>query len=494
MKSQLSRTFISGVIIMSLFNCNAADNETTLRRAAVADRFYTGNPAKLRVEIEQYLTAGKKLKEHPQIIISPHAGFVFSGPVAGIGFATIDKNVKKVILIGPSHQKYFSGISIPEVDAYETPFGNIPLDKKDIKKLRANSLVNAHADAHDQEHCLEVQLPFLQVILSDFTIIPIIVGNVKKTADIADLIHPLIDKKTLVVISSDFSHYHSHNDAKNIDKRSLETILEGNPAGFLDACGETPIRIAMQLALRMNLKPKLLDARNSFETAPQHGAGDRVVGYASLVYLPDKNGSSAEKVPEEGTTSDNNTQPQNELFDDDKSFMLTLARNALNQAVKGENPPEPKDIPAVMQQNCGCFVTLTRQGNLRGCIGYIEGIKPLYQAIIDNAKNAALSDPRFPNVTPDELKNIKVEVSVLTPPEPFTYNDPDELLSKITPGVDGIILKKGMRQSTFLPQVWDQLPDKVNFLEHLAMKAGMGRDDWKDAQYKKYQAIHFEEK
>ncbi len=482
-----------GVLIMSLFNCNAAD-EPSVRRPAVANRFYTGNPSELRKEITRYLSAGTALKEHPQIIISPHAGYVFSGPVAGIGFATIDKNVKKVILIGPSHQKYFSDISIPDVDAYETPFGNIPLDKKDIKKLRSNPLVHAHEDAHSQEHCLEVQLPFLQVILSDFTIIPIIVGNVKKPTDITDLIHPLIDKKTLVVISSDFSHYHSHKDAKNIDKRSIETILSGNPAGFIDACGETPIRIAMQLALKMHLKPKLLDARNSYETAPQHGAGDRVVGYASIVYLPDKNGPSAKEVPEEGTTSDNNTQSQNELSDDDKSFMLTLARDALNRAVKGEKPPVPKDIPAVTQQNCGCFVTLTKHGNLRGCIGYIEGIKPLYQAIIDNAKNAALGDPRFPNVTPDELKNIKVEVSVLTPPEPFEYTDPDDLLNKIEPHVDGIILKKGMRQSTFLPQVWDQLPDKVTFLEHLAMKAGMGRDDWKDAQYKKYQAIHFEEK
>lgn len=473
---------------MSLLNCNAAD-EPTVRRPAVANQFYTGNPNKLRREVEKYLAAGSPLKEAPQIIISPHAGFVFSGPVAGIGFATIDKTVNKVILIGPSHHKYFSGISIPDVDAYDTPLCQIPINKKDIKKLRSNSMVHAHVDAHSMEHCLEVQLPFLQVLLSDFTIIPIIVGNVENPAQVADLVHPLIDKKTLVVISSDFSHFQPHKDAKKTDARSIETIMKGKADGFLDACGERPIRIAMHLAKKMNLKPKLLDARNSYETAPQYGAGDRVVGYASIVYLPAKNNPSEDSKAEEKPNSDESSK----LSDKEKEFMLALARDALNKAVKGEKPPSPKDIPAVAQEMCGCFVTLTKHGSLRGCIGYIEGIKPLYQAIIDNARNAALGDPRFPNVTPDELKDLKVEVSVLTKPEPFEYTSTDDLLNKIHANVDGIILKKGMRQSTFLPQVWNQLSDKVTFLEHLSMKAGLGRDEWKDAQYQKYQAIHFEE-
>ena len=181
------------------------------------------------------------------------------------------------------------------------------------------------------------------------------------------------------------------------------------------------------------------------------------------------------------------------LSESDKDFLLSLARDALNRAVKGEEPPSPQDIPDVAKEMVGGFVTLTVKGKLRGCIGYIEGIKPLYQAIIDNAKNAALGDPRFPNVPPKELDDIKVEVSVLTKPEPFEYKNTKDLLNKINAFVDGIILNKDLRQSTFLPQVWEQLPDKEIFLEHLAMKAGLDRDDWKYAQYKKYQAIHFEE-
>jgi AmmeMemoRadiSam system protein B/AmmeMemoRadiSam system protein A len=481
-----------GALIMSLFNCNAAD-DAKVRRAAVADRFYTGNPAELRREVEKYIAAGSVLKESPPIIISPHAGYVFSGPVAGFGFAAIDKAVEKVILIGSSHYKFFSGISIPDVDCYEIPLGKISLHKKDIKTLRKNSMVNSYPDAHDQEHCLEVQLPFLQVLLSDFKIIPIIVSDIKDHKEVAELVYPLIDKKTLVVISSDFSHYQSHEEAKKTDGRSIETIMKNKATGFMDACGENPIRIAMHLAEKMNLKPKLLDARNSFETAPQYGDGGRVVGYASVVYVSDKNGQTENSETEKENNTHDDQKAASDISIEDREFMLKLARDALIKAVKGEKPPSPKDVPAVAQKVCGCFVTLTKGGNLRGCIGYIEGIKPLYQAIIDNAKNAALGDPRFPNVTPDELKSLKVEVSVLTKPTPFTYKDTDDLLSKIEPAVDGIILRKGHRQSTFLPQVWDQLTEKVEFLEHLAVKAGLGKDEWKDAEYKKYQAIHFEE-
>ena len=178
---------------------------------------------------------------------------------------------------------------------------------------------------------------------------------------------------------------------------------------------------------------------------------------------------------------------------DVKSFLLALARQSLVACVKGQPPPRPENPPDLTKQNSGCFVTLTKDGQLRGCIGYIEGIKPLYEAVIDNAKNAALSDPRFPQVTPEELAGITIEISVLTPPQPLAYKDPQDLLNKLTPGEDGIILQKGFHQSTYLPQVWEQLPDKVQFLENLSMKGGMEPDGWKTASVKRYRAIHFQE-
>ena len=178
---------------------------------------------------------------------------------------------------------------------------------------------------------------------------------------------------------------------------------------------------------------------------------------------------------------------------DVKAFLLKLARDNVEAAVKGLPPVVPADPPALTKENRGCFVTLTEHGGLRGCIGYIEPIKPLLDAVIDNAKNAALEDPRFSRVTPEELSRIKIEVSVLTRPEPVSYKDSADLLAKIVAGVDGIILTKGYYQSTYLPQVWEQLPDKVQFLENLSVKGGMPPDGWKTANVKRYRAIHFQE-
>lgn len=456
---------------MSLFHCSAAD-EAAVRGPAVAGQFYTANPAELRKEVEEYVAAGKQLDRAPRIIICPHAGYVFSGPVAGIGFATIDPNTERVILIGPSHRKAFAGISIPDVKSYRTPLGDVPLARARIEKLRACKFVHCHPDAHALEHCLEVELPFLQVLLGDFAIVPIIVGRVAPE-DVADLLLPLLDARTLLVASSDFSHYLSHEDARKTDDRSIETILRGDVTGFVDACGEVPIRVAMHLAKRLNLAPGLLDARDSYETAPQHGGPGRVVGYASIVFVEQ--------------------EQDREFGEADKDFLLKLARDALNRAVKEEPPPSPREIPAAAKEVRGCFVTLTKGGSLRGCIGYIEGVKPLYQAAIDMAGNAALNDRRFPRVSPDELDDIKVEVSVLTRPESLTYTDPENLLGQLVPLRDGIILKKGHHQAVFLPQVWKQLPDKVEFLQHLSRKAGLGSDEWRDAEYHRYRAVHFQE-
>jgi AmmeMemoRadiSam system protein A len=183
-----------------------------------------------------------------------------------------------------------------------------------------------------------------------------------------------------------------------------------------------------------------------------------------------------------------------EVPPDVKAFLLKLARDNVEAAVKGLPPVVPGDLPALTKENRGCFVTLTKHGGLRGCIGYIEPIKPLFDAVIDNAKNAALEDPRFAPVAPHELSDIRIEVSVLTKPEPIEYKGSDDLLNKIVAGVDGIILTKGYYQSTYLPQVWEQLPDKVQFLENLSVKGGMPPDGWKTANVKRYRAIHFQER
>ena len=341
-----------------------------------------------------------------------------------------------------------------------------------------------------------MQIPFLQVRLASFKIVPLLVHDVDPQKA-ADMIYPLIDAHTLVVASSDFSHYLRQQEASDSDNASIKSIIGGNTEGFIDACGEMPIRVAMALAKKMGLAPKLLDARTSFETAPQYGSEDRVVGYVSIVYLPDDGKTKAEcAAVAAAAVAAPVASPEKQtggLAPEVKGFLLKLARQSLEASVKGQGPPVPENIPEITRQDRGCFVTLTENGDLRGCIGYIEPIKPLYQAVMENAANAALSDPRFPSVTPSELSSIKVEVSVLTKPERLEYKDPQDLLNKLVPNVDGVILQSGPYQSTFLPQVWGQLPDKVDFLEHLSRKGGMPPDGWKTANVKRYRAEHFSE-
>jgi hypothetical protein len=243
----------------------------------------------LKRDIGSYLSKGKKLPSPPVMLISPHAGYVFSGPVAGIGYAAVDKKVTTVFLLGPSHHAVFNGVSIADVDSFETPLGSIPLNAAIVKKLRGNPLVSSVPEADIPEHSVEVQLPFLQTVLGHFSIVPILTGRVDLPS-VADMILPYINETTLVVASSDFSHYQSNAKARQLDDASIKTILSGEESGDIDACGEQPIRVVMHLAKKLSLSPVLLDARTSYDTAPQYGPPNRVVGYASIVYVK-KNGA-----------------------------------------------------------------------------------------------------------------------------------------------------------------------------------------------------------
>lgn len=490
MKSTTDRTavFLMGVFIMAgLFQHLFAGE--AVRAAAVAGQFYPSDPVKLKKDIEKYLAAGapkSAFQTPPRIIISPHAGYVFSGPVAGFGYAALGKEIQTVILLGPPHHVPVTGIAAPGSAWFETPLGKVPVDQVRIKKLLQDPIAYEDAAAHAPEHSIEVQIPFLQVKLRTFAIVPLLVGETDPQKA-ADAIFPLIDDHTLVVASSDFSHYKSQKETRILDDGSIAAIIAGGINGPIDACGEMPIRVAMVLAKRMGLVPKLLDARTSYDTYPERGSETRAVGYASIVFVPSPKAKQA-VVPVSGMA-----EPAEGLTPEIKKFLLKLARTSLEQSVRGKAQSAPQDIPVMTKENRGCFVTLTENGVLRGCIGYIEPIKPLYQAVMENARNAALSDPRFSPVAPSELTGIKVEVSVLTRPVLLEYNGPQDLLDKIVPHVDGLILQDGPHQSTFLPQVWDQLPDKIGFLEALSLKGGMARDGWKKAHVKRYWADHFSE-
>jgi AmmeMemoRadiSam system protein B/AmmeMemoRadiSam system protein A len=480
----LFTTLLYGVMIMAVFPFEAAAQDT-VRRPAVAGQFYEKNPDLLRSVVLRYLTDGKPLPEPARMLISPHAGYVFSGSVAGKGYATIDNNARRVIVIGPSHHEAFRGIAVPRWEYYATPLGKVKIDRDMVEKLLRQPGVVA-ADGFDEpEHSLEVQLPFLQVQLNEFTLVPVITGKLDPER-VAAMLAPFVDASTLVIASSDLSHYKRQNDARSIDDSTIATIMEGNFGGAIEACGEAPIRIVMWLAKKLGMSPVKIDARTSFDTAPRECPESRVVGYAAIAYVPDKHHAAVRQaVPA--------AEPTGELSAELKKTLLGFARMSLDAAVKSVKMDPPRGIPEELAGNSGCFVTLTIGGQLRGCIGYIEPVKPLYQAVIENAANAALNDPRFPPVRPEELKKIKVEVSVLTKPVPLAFKEPADLLDKLVPGRDGVILSRGGRQSTYLPQVWAQLPDKEAFLEQLSIKGGMPVDGWKTASVKTYRAIHFSE-
>ncbi len=490
---------IAGVCVMGLFHCNGTEAED-IRKPAVAGQFYSSNPKEVREFISSAFEKAKEAPCSPTLLLSPHAGYPFSGELAALGYAALEPGIRRVFILGPAHHYPVDGISIPDVDAYHTPLGNVSLDKDVISQLRNDPLVSSSPNAHAQEHSIEVQLPFLQMRLDEFTFIPMLMRDAP-AEKVARLIKPYIDERTVVVASSDLSHFHSYEEANRIDSQSIEAILSGNTDASIEACGETGIKVLIHLAGQLNLQPIMRAALNSHDAAPEYAPKDRVVGYTSIIYCPEQRGANtasavahSDNFSSEEVNGSAHTPDEPMSFSDSaKQYMLRLARQSIAASLRDESPPSCDDAPQELKKARGCFVTLTSQGALRGCIGNIQPVKPIFQAIKENAQHAAFNDHRFSPVTKAELDGISIEISVLTKPEPIEYRDAKDLLDKIVKGKDGIILSRGMHRSTYLPQVWEQLNDKKEFLRNLSHKAGLPRDAWKTADIQRYRVIHFSE-
>jgi MEMO1 family protein len=469
-----------------------------VRMPAVAGLFYPGEAATLSKTIDQLLA---KAPGHsiPQLkaLVCPHAGYEFSGQTAAIAYKLLaGRDVQTVVVMGPSHYAYFQGACIPNADAYKTPLGLVPISEKAKElagtapfELERRCLVERPAfwrqspklapeiggDTPDTwEHSVEVQVPFLQRVLKGFKLVPVVMGRVDP-AEAAKVLAKSIDDGTIIVASSDLSHYHTYQDAKGLDDRCVKAIcdLDIDAMAKQEACGKTPILTLLHLARQKGWKAQVLDYRNSGDVT---GDKDRVVGYTAVAfYAPG---------------------PEN-LSATERKFLLDLARKTLTGVTAGGDLPEvaAKDVPAKLLEKKACFVTLTKDGALRGCIGHLMAIEPLHEAVAENARNAALRDPRFPPVVAEEVGKIKIEISVLTEPQPLAFSSPEDLLSKLHPNEDGVLLHIGPRTATFLPQVWAQLPDKAAFLDHLSQKAGCEPSAWrgKDVSVSTYHVECFEE-
>jgi MEMO1 family protein len=496
------RLVVLAALAIGLAGCRDSSAETKagpkkIRQAAVAGLFYPKDKEGLEKNLDQLFAAAKPMAlEHVRGLVCPHAGYPFSGPTAAVAYKQLDgRDIRTVIVLGPSHYADFEGACVPSFDAYETPLGTIPVaagaaelgqaapfsPSPQCKIVRPawwrESPKEAPPFGEDTpdtwEHSLEVQLPFLQKALKEFSIVPVVMGRADAKAAAAQL-EPRIDDKTLVVASSDLSHYQPDATARDLDAACIESILRMDTDWMEqeDACGKIPILTLMHLARQKGWKPRLLEYKNSGDAT---GDKSSVVGYTAIAFV-----DSTDRVPPPVAA------PWQGITDSERQLLLKLARKTVAATATPLGPPstalEPAEVPKKLAVPAACFVTLTEKGSLRGCIGHIYPRAPLYRAVLENAQNAAARDPRFQPVAEDELDRITIEISILTIPKRLTFNSSDELVKKLRPGVDGVILKVGMQQATYLPQVWEQIPSPEQFLGELSKKAGLAPSAWKAPQ------------
>lgn len=432
-----------------------------IRPAAVAGLFYPDDPQVLKRMLADLLANAKgvELSRPPKALIVPHAGYVYSGPVAASAYARLGGmrgRIRRVVLLGPTHRVYVRGLALPDADRFVTPLGEILLDCESMQRLARLPQVTQSAAAHQMEHSLEVQLPFLQQVLGDVQLLPLAVGEATP-AEVAEVLEQVWGgDETLIVISSDLSHFLPDALARQMDGGTVEAILKLNPhLNHEQACGATPVNGLLLAARKHGLRPVVLDVKNSSQTA---GDAERVVGYAAFAFQAKANPDQADA--------------------DKGTILLKLARSGiaskLGHAAAFVNPAGWLTEPGAS------FVTLTRQGELRGCIGTLEAHRPLGVDVRENAVAAAFRDPRFTPLTVAEFEEIRVEVSLLSPSEALVVESEADALAALRPNVDGVVFEYGHYRSTFLPQVWAQLPEPAEFMAHLKRKAGLAADFWAD--------------
>ena len=449
-----------------------------IRPAAVAGLFYPADASQLRSSVKALLDhAGSPRAatfaqngaealaaeaSPPKALIVPHAGYVYSGPVAGAAFRLLAKargQITRVVLLGPSHRVAFAGMAATSARAYETPLGAVAIDQQWLSRVRDLPMFRVLNEAHEGEHCLETQLPFLQVALGEFTLVPIVCGRIGAES-VADLLETLWGgSETLIVVSSDLSHYLDYETCRALDEKTCAAIerLDPDALGPEQACGAAPVKGLLTAAKRRGLRVKTLDLCNSGDTA---GSRHRVVGYGAWAFFDE----SAK------------------LASDDDGLVKrygALMNDIARCAILGDRAPQPLEtLPPALKRTGASFVTLRKAGSLRGCCGSVTARRPLVEDIKANATRSALRDPRFTPLQPIEWGQVSLTVTLLSPLEPMRFESEADLLSQLQPHRDGLVIEDAGRQAVFLPAVWEQLTGKEEFLAHLKAKAGLPPSHW----------------
>ncbi len=480
---------IALAVTVPILHVRASDGagEQKIRPAAVAGAFYPADPQALSQMMDDMLAKATPAPVDGEILaaVAPHAGYPFSGPVAAWTYAALKGHkYSRVVVIAPSHYVGFDFTSVYDGDAYTTPLGQVPVDKEFARRLVKMSPTMQLSERGHQvtaeapEHSVEVQLPWLQRILGNFELVPIVMGdqNYESSRALGVALATMLrnDPGTLVLASSDLSHYHPYADAESIDHKTLHALeaydyfsmsrnfqwrAQGEP-GIWEACGGAPIVAAMIYAERMGAnKAEVLRYANSGDVT---GDKSRVVGYSADVFVKSLQGAAAE--------------PPFSLTDQEKAELLALARQSVESMIRNNQLYSPA-VPAseTLNREYGAFTTLTEAGALRGCIGYTAPTKALYLTVRDTATLAALRDPRFAPVTAAELSQLAYEISVLSPLRRVTD------VERIKVGRDGLLMKNGDNEGLLLPQVpAEQKWNRETFLEQTCAKAGMDLACWKD--------------
>lgn len=494
---KLSIIFIT-LLIFSSFSGAQELKPAVDRKPAFAGSFYPAQKSALESQLRLLFSEAKPIEAGGlvQTLIVPHAGYDYSGIVAASGYKSIPPGTHydNIFIIATSHREHFNGVSVYSAGDYLTPLGKVKVNRELARELiSGNKNFSYLPEAHDREHSIEVQIPYLQYHFDELPpIIPLVMGSssVSTARDLAAALLPWFTPNNLFIISSDFSHYPAYQEAIEIDRITGESILTKDPEKFYNAlrtnsknsvsnlstpsCGWSSIMTMLYMADKSeNLEILPVLYRNSGDS--RIGNKDRVVGYWAIA----------------GSVRPEGDMPF-VLSEKEKDKLLRISRATLESFIRTGELPEIdlSSLTPLLKKEAGAFVTLHMGGRLRGCIGNFTPTKPLYAVVEEMTLAAAINDSRFAQVEEPELEYIEIEISVLTPLQKINSIEEFEL------GRHGIYMVKDGQSGTFLPQVAEETGwTTEEFLGHCARdKAGIGWDDWKEADLYIYEAIIFSEK
>jgi len=481
------RSVLVGVgLCVVLCTQGLAGDKPGVRDPILAGAWYPSDAAKLRAMVQGFLAKAEKITARGKLValIAPHAGYDYSGRVAGQAYKLLEKQrIDTVVVLAPSHRAPFAGVAVYDAGGFRTPLGVMELDNEFIATLKAKEpRVSFIEEAHRQEHAVEIQIPFLQVVQPNAKLVPLVVAEQNPelcqalAKALAQTIGESKNKSVLLVASSDLSHYHERQAAKALDDKVLESVKQFDPEMFLrnlvdkkcEACGAAPILTIMYAAKLLGATSgQVLAYGDSGDTA---GDTSKVVGYLAAAFW-----QNGEKKPAATAQTIKQADAEKPLTTPERELLFRIAREAIGAALdkKQYTPPRP-DSPRLTAPGAA-FVTLKKDGQLRGCIGHIVARTPLYETVASMAQAAAFQDTRFSPLTKAEFKDISFEISALTPLKKITD------VAEIEVGKHGILLRRGAASGLLLPQVATEYGwDRTAFLENTCRKAGLPREAWKE--------------